>query len=79
MKVKGFGRLVRDPEMKYTEKGTALCKCSIAWNEKDREESHFIDLVSWGKVAEDLSHLHKGDALNLEGVDRKSTRLNSSH
>ena len=67
MKVKGFGRLVRDPELTYTGKGTALCKVSIAWNEKDRDESHFIDLVAWSKVAEDLAQCKKADALNIEG------------
>ena len=68
MKVTGFCRLTKDPERGETKNGKIFCKGSLAWNEKDRDESHFIDLVAWGKIAEDLSHLHKGDALNLEGI-----------
>ncbi len=66
MKVTGFCRLVREPELKYTDKGTALCKCAVVWNKK--EESHFIDVVAWSEVAESLSVFHKGDFFLVEGV-----------
>lgn len=54
------GRLGRDPEMRYTPSGTAVCNFSIAissWSKKKDEEGFdkqvvWIDITAWGKNAE---------------------------
>lgn len=52
------GRLTRDPELKYTAKGTAVLSFSIASNKSIKkndqweDETSFFDIVQFGKVAE---------------------------
>jgi len=50
----GIGRLTRDPEMRYSTKGMAICEFSIAINEKrgGEEEVEYIDYVAFDKQAE---------------------------
>ena len=52
-----MGRLTRDPELRRTESGTAVCSFSIAvdrdFKSKNGEkETDFIDIVSWRATAE---------------------------
>lgn len=69
------GNLTRDPEMKYTAKGTAIARLGLAVNRKwktesgeMKEEVTFIDVDAFGKQAETLSqYLSKGRALLMEG------------
>lgn len=72
------GRLGRDPEVKYTPGGVAVCKFSVAtdeqWKDKDgqrqtRTEWHHI--VAWNKLAEICGqYLTKGKQVYLEGQIR---------
>ena len=70
-----IGNLTRDPELKYTPKGTAACQIGMAVNRKwrneqgqDQEEVTFLDVQSWGKQAEAISKfLRKGSPLFVEG------------
>lgn len=69
-KVVLLGRLVRDPELRYTQNETALCKGTIAtdagWGE--RKKPVYTDFVMWGKRAPKLEeHFAKGDPILLEG------------
>lgn len=55
------GNLVRDPEVKYTPKGTAICEATIANNESWTSESGerkervtYVGLVIWGRRARPL-------------------------
>ena len=74
-KVLLIGHLGKDPELKYTEKGTARCSFSIATNESykdddgnlvDRTEWH--NIVVWKKFAEICSqYLKKGSKIYAEG------------
>ena len=64
------GRLVGDPELRYTQNGTALCRFSIANNSdyyKDDElqkQVNFIDVTTWAKLAEQCSeYLKKGNRI----------------
>lgn len=69
------GKLTRDPEIRHTPKGAAVCKIGIAINRKwkdadgqSREEATFVDVDAFGKQAEVIGqYLKKGRAILLEG------------
>jgi single-strand DNA-binding protein len=72
-----MGNLTRDPEIRYTPKGTAVCDIGIAVNRtlpaeqeggERREEVTFVDVTLWGKTAE-VAHkyLGKGRSVFIEG------------
>ena len=44
-----IGNLTRDPELRYTPRGTAVADLGMAVNRKykDQEETTFVDLVVW--------------------------------
>lgn len=79
-KVLLIGNLTRDPEMRYTPQGTAVCTFGLAtnrsWNTdsgEKKEDVEFHNLVAWGKLAEICSSLlKKGRKVYVEG--RLSTR-----
>lgn len=70
-----LGNLTRDPEIKYTPKGTAVARFGLAVNRKwkndageEKEEVTFIDADAFGKQAETLGqYLKKGSPLFIEG------------
>jgi len=69
------GRLTREPETKYLPSGTAVTNISIAVNrpyqDKNgqwRDETSFIDVEAWGKVAERIAETaRKGQPVYVEG------------
>lgn len=72
------GRLTRNAELKYTASGAAVSKFSIAINQRRKkddqwvDESHFFDIVLWGKTAESLNqYLVKGKQVGIEGQLRQ--------
>lgn len=79
-KVLLIGNLTRDPEMRYTPSGAAVCTFGIATNRyytasdgEKKEETEFIKIVSWNKLAELCSQLlAKGRKVYVEG--RMQTR-----
>lgn len=69
------GRLCADPELRRTNRGTAVCSFRVAWSEtvKDRETNLFLNCVAWQGTAEMIcKHFRKGKELAVEG--RLSTR-----
>jgi len=70
-----IGNLTRDPELRVTPKGTAICQFGLAVNRqyKDesgatRDETAFIDIEAWGKQGELCSkYLQKGSLAFIEG------------
>ena len=71
-----MGNLTRDPELRYTPKGTAVCTFGIAtnrsWTPTDggerQEEAEFHRIVAWSKLAEICSQLlYKGRRVFVEG------------
>jgi single-strand DNA-binding protein len=64
-----IGRLTRDPELRYTPNGAAVCNFTLAINRKfNREETDFIDIVVWQKLAENCAnYLGKGRLAAVEG------------
>jgi single-strand DNA-binding protein len=72
----GVGRLTADPELRFTSSGTAVCKVSIAFNARrknDRGEwedgdSYFAYGTAFNKLAENLAEsLSKGTEVNVTG------------
>ena len=74
-KVMLMGNLTRDPEIKYTPKGTAIANFGIAINRvftpeggEKREEVTFIDLEAFGRTAEVIGeYFKKGKPIFIEG------------
>jgi len=70
-----IGNLTRDPELRVTPKGTAICQFGIAVNRqfKDesgatRDETTFVDIEAWGKQGELVAkYLSKGSPAMVEG------------
>jgi single-strand DNA-binding protein len=62
-------RLTRDPELKYTQSGTALCKVGLVASEKykDKETTLFVDATAFGKTAEFLNNVSKGQRVFVAG------------
>lgn len=70
------GRLTKDPELKYTSLGTAMCRFSIAVNRrfKDpkngdwRDDTSYVDISVWRDAAERCGKvLKKGAPVHVEG------------
>ena len=74
-KVMLIGNLTRDPDLKYTPSGTAVCNLGLATNRswatktgEQQEKVSFHRLVAWGKLAEICSQfLFKGKQIYVEG------------
>lgn len=74
-KVMLLGNLTRDPEVKYTPKGSAVTDIGLAVNRtyttdggEKREETTFVDVTMWGRQAEIAGeYLKKGRPLFVEG------------
>ncbi|MBU2577461.1 single-stranded DNA-binding protein [Patescibacteria group bacterium] len=74
-KVQLIGNLTRDPELRYTPQGTAVCTFGLATNRSwttetndKREETEFHRIVAWNKLAELCSQLlFKGRKVYVEG------------
>ncbi len=79
-RVQLIGNLTRDPELRYTPSGTAVCSFGLATNRswttdqgEKHEETEFHRIVSWNKLAELCSQfLVKGRKVYVEG--RLATR-----
>jgi len=74
-KVLLLGNVTRDPEIRYTPKGSAVCDLGVAVNRayttdsgEKREEVTFVDVTLWGRTAEIASeYLKKGRPVFVEG------------
>jgi len=70
-----IGNLTRDPELRYTPSGSAVCSFGMATNRywttdtgEKKEETQFHRIVAWNKLAEICSQLlGKGDKVYIEG------------
>ena len=74
-KVLLMGNLTRDPEVRYTPKGTAIANLGLAVNRvyttesgEQKEEVTFIDIEVWGRQAETAGqYLAKGRPVFIDG------------
>jgi single-strand DNA-binding protein len=70
-----MGNLTRDPELRYTPSGMAVCDLNMAINRRfrtqdgqDHEDTCFVSVTVWGKQAESSGkYLSKGSPLMVEG------------
>lgn len=70
-----LGNCTRDPEVKYTPKGTAVTDLGLAINRyytteggEKREETTFVDVTFWGRPAEIAGeYIKKGRPVMIEG------------
>lgn len=74
-KIHLIGNLGKDPELKYTPSGTAVCTFSIATTErrKDKEDvTTWHDIIAWSGLAEICGkYLSKGKQVYIEGRIQK--------
>ena len=70
-----MGNLTRDPELRYTPKGTAIAKIGLAVNRvwtsesgEKKEEVTFVDVDVFGRTAENVGqYMRKGSPILIEG------------
>lgn len=82
-----IGRLVRDPELRYTSNGTPVSNFTLAVernykNKQGERDVDFIKIVTWRKLAETCAqHLGKGRMVAVEGrlQIRKSENENRTY
>ena len=80
-KVVLVGNLTRDPELRYTPKGTAVAKIGLAVNRtwksetgETKEEVTFVDVDVFGRTAENVGqYMRKGSPILIEGRLRLDT------
>ncbi len=76
-----LGNLTRDPEVRYTPQGTAVCDVGLAVNERRKnaagewiDEVVYVDVTLWGRTAEVAGeYLTKGSPILIEGRLRLDT------
>jgi single-strand DNA-binding protein len=76
-----MGNLTRDPELRYTPKGTAIARIGLAVNRvwktetgETKEEVTFVDVDAFGKTAETIAqYMKKGSPILVEGRLRLHT------
>lgn len=67
------GRLTKDPELRYTPNGVAVCTFTLAvnrpfTNQQGERDVDFINCVTWRKTAENLANYQKkGNLIGIEG------------
>lgn len=69
------GHMAKDPEIRYTPQGKAVCNFSIGVNrrykgtdDQEKEEVSFFDIQCWGRTAEVAAeYLRKGRPVLIEG------------
>ncbi|MBI4224698.1 MAG: single-stranded DNA-binding protein [Candidatus Sungbacteria bacterium] len=70
-----FGNLTRDPELRQTPNGQAVCTFGIATNRsfnnaagQKQEQVEFHNIVAWGRQAEVIAqYMKKGSSMLIEG------------
>ena len=67
-----IGRLVKDPEMRYTQSGKGVCSFVLAvdrrFSKEGQQTADFIPIVAWNKLAEIVGdNLTKGRRISVEG------------
>ncbi len=73
------GRLGRDPEIRFTKTGKAVCNLSLAVKQRVKRGNGYVDDVTWHRIvlwqglAEDAQSLCKGTAIRVERFQKSHT------
>lgn len=67
-----IGRLTKDPDLRYTQNGKAVCSFTLAvdrpFTNQEEKEADFINIVTWNKSGENAAkYLAKGRQAAVEG------------
>ena len=67
-----IGRLTRDPELRHTPNGAAVCQFTLAVDripdQNGQRQADFISVIVWNKLAENLAkYMSKGRLIAVEG------------
>ena len=66
-----IGRLTKDPELRYTQAGKAVCSFTLAVDRPysgDKKEADFINIVVWNTIGENCAkYLSKGRKAAVQG------------
>lgn len=66
-----IGNMVRDPELKYSQAGKAICNFSLAINEA-KDKVHYFDFTAWEKTADLIvKYCKKGSRVCVEGSPKQ--------
>ncbi len=64
----GCGRLTKDADFSVTQKGTSRLKFRMAVNDRRNEDTLYLNVLGFGKMAEALKdHLSKGRLVGVQG------------
>ena len=64
----GCGRLTKDAELLTTKKGTTMSKFRLAVNDRRNDDTLFVNVLCFGKMAESLQpRLLKGRLVSIQG------------
>ncbi len=74
-RVQLIGNLGKDPETRFTPRGSKVCQFSVAVNRRwqssegeDREATDWFNVEAWGRLGEVCQeYLHKGSLIFIEG------------
>jgi single-strand DNA-binding protein len=72
------GNLTRDPELKYTNSGRAVCRMGLAYNSRKRNadgnwedgDPEYYNVTVWGQLGENAAELEKGQRVVVIGTLR---------
>jgi single-strand DNA-binding protein len=81
------GRLTRDPELRFTQSGLAICTFQLACNGYKKDDTCFTRCTAFGKKAESLQkHFFKGSRIGITGrlkldqwEDKKTGQKREAH
>lgn len=63
-----IGRLTKDPELRYTQSGKAVCTFTLAVDRRFEKQADFINIVAWNKAGESCAnYLNKGKLAAVDG------------
>lgn len=77
-----MGRLVRDPELKYTPQGTAVTSFTLAVDRRfNRDKADYINIIAWRQTAEFVAkHFAKGQRVAIVGsIQTRTWEDNEGH
>lgn len=63
-----IGRLTKDPELRYTQSGKAVCTFTLAVDRRFEKQTDFINIVVWNKAGENCAnYMSKGKLAAVDG------------